>query len=104
MSTIPIHLSSPDASTPASSTDSMNVSGVMDNVVGPISEKYCIYFYILSVLAIIFFAIIFVGIIWTGVTKKMGFSFFFLSLLYSTQFLLIYLQNRLLYNMCIHSI
>jgi hypothetical protein len=81
-----------------------NLSSTMDNLVGPISEKYCVYFYILSILAIFFFAIIFVGIIWTGVTKKMGFSFFFLSLLYSMQFLLIYLQNRLLYNMCIHSI
>ncbi len=80
------------------------LSSAMDNLVGPISEKYCLYFYILSVLAIFFFAIIFVGIIWTGVTKKMGFSFFFLSLLYSMQFLLVYLQNRLLYNMCIHSV
>jgi hypothetical protein len=34
----------------------------------------------------------------------MGFTFFFLSLVYSMQFLLVYLQNRLLYNMCIHSI
>ena len=82
----------------------MNLSSTMDNLVGPISAEYCLYFYILSVLAIIFFAIIFVGIIWTGVTKKMGFSFFFLALLYSMQFLLIYLQNRLLYNMCIHSV
>ena len=81
-----------------------NVSGAVDNLVGPINSKYCLYFYILSVLAIVFFAIIFVGILWTGVTKKMGFGFFFIALLYSTQFLLVYLQNRLLYNMCIQSI
>jgi hypothetical protein len=101
MSTIPIQLSSPVSTNPAVSSDSYNVA---KDIVGPISEKYCFYFYILSVLAIVFFAIIFVGIIWTGVTKKMGFSFFFLSILYSMQFLLVYLQNRLLYNMCIHSI
>jgi hypothetical protein len=83
---------------------SSNLSGVVNNLVGPISEKYCYYFYVLSLLAIIFFGIIFVGIIYTGVTKKMGFSFFFLSLLYSMQFLLIYLQNRLLFNMCVHSV
>jgi hypothetical protein len=81
-----------------------SLSSNMDKLVGPIGEEYCYYFYILSLLAIIFFAMIFVGIIWTGITKKMGFSFFFLSLLSSSQFLLIYLQNRLLYNMCIHSI
>ena len=104
MSTIPVHLNSPISTKPVSSSDSMNFSNVTNDIVGPISEKYCFYFYILSVLAIVFFAVIFVGIIWTGVTKKMGFSFFFLSLLYSMQFLLVYLQNRLLYNMCIHSV
>jgi len=99
MSTIPVSLQSP-TSTPASS----GFSGALGGIVGPISEKYCLYFYILSVLAIFFFAIIFIGIVYTGITKKMGFSFLFLSLLYSTQFLLVYLQNRLLYNMCVHSI
>ena len=112
MSTIPISLQS-SASPKPSSADSLkqisvnastDISNAVVGIVGPISEKYCIYFYILSILAIVFFAIIFVGIIYTGVTKKMGFTFFFLSLLYSTQFLLIYLQNRLLYNMCIHSV
>ncbi len=83
---------------------SANFSSVMDNLVGPIGSEYCYYFYILSLLAIVFFGIIFIGIIYTGVTKKMGFSFFFLSLLYSMQFLLIYLQNRLLFNMCVHSV
>ena len=104
MSTIPISLQSPVSTKPASVTSPANLSGVVNNLVGPISEKYCIYFYILSVLAIFFFAVIFVGIVYTGITKKLGFTFFFLSLLYSTQFLLVYLQNRLLYNMCIHSV
>jgi hypothetical protein len=101
MSTLPANLPS-TTEKPASAVS--NLSGVVNNLVGPISEKYCFYFYILSVLAILFFAIVFVGIIWTGIKKKMGFSFFFLSILYSMQFLLIYLQNRLLYNMCIHSV
>ncbi len=104
MSTIPIVLQPTADKKSAPSTASNNLSGVVDNLVGPISEKYCYYFYILSILAIVFFAIIFIGIIWTGVTKKLGFGFFFLALLYSMQFLLVYLQNRLLYNMCIHSI
>ncbi len=104
MSTVPVHLNSPISTRPSSSSDSMDLSNLTKDIVGPISEKYCLYFYILSVLAVVFFAVIFVGIIWTGVTKKMGFSFFFLSLLYSTQFLLIYLQNRLLYNMCVNSV
>jgi len=76
----------------------------MNNLVGPISDKYCLYFYILSLLAIFFFAVIIIAIVFIGIKKKMGFSFFFLSILYSMQFLLVYLQNRLLYNMCIHSV
>ena len=102
MSTIPVSLQQKEPVSPVNTSG--DLPNVMNDLVGPISEKYCYYFYILSMLAIVFFAIIFVGIIWTGVTKKMGFSFFFLSILYSMQFLLIYLQNRLLYNMCIHSI
>jgi len=83
---------------------SSSVSSSIDNLVGPIGEQYCVYFYILSFLAILFFVVIFVGIIWTGVTKKLGFSFYFLSILYSSHLLLTYLQNRLLYNMCLHSV
>ena len=105
---LPLSSSSSPATAPApttaSSAASNSIVNAVSSLVGPISEQYCYYFYILSILAIVFFAIIFVVIVYTGVTKKMGFSFFFLSLLYSTQFLLLYLQNRLLYNMCIQSI
>ena len=84
--------------------ESFGIASSVNNLVGPISEKYCIYFYILSILANFFFAIILVGILYTGVTKKMGPVFYGLSILYSCQFLLLYLQNRLLYNMCVHSV
>ena len=94
--------SNQSSSQPPQSTT--GIAGSMNRLVGPISEKYCVYFYILSILAVFFFAIILVGIVYTGITKKMGILFYFLSILYSCQFLLIYLQNRLLYNMCIHSV
>ena len=94
--------SNQSSSQPQKSTT--GIAGSMNGLVGPISEKYCVYFYILSILAVFFFAIILVGIVYTGITKKMGILFYFLSILYSCQFLLIYLQNRLLYNMCIHSV
>ena len=81
-------------------------AGPLDKLVGPISEKYCYYFYILSVLAIVFFVIVFIGIIYNVLRSKQKFNpwHIFLVLVYSLQFLLIYLQNRLLYNMCIHSV
>jgi hypothetical protein len=80
------------------------VASTMNNIVGPIGHEYCVYFYILSVLAIFFFLAMLVAIVYTGISKKMGPSFFVLSILYSSQLLLAYLQNRLLYNMCSKSI
>jgi hypothetical protein len=81
-----------------------NAKTGINNLVGPIGQEYCLYFYLLSVIAIFFFAIVIVGIVYTGISKKLGASFYLLSLAYSSQFLLVYLQNRLLYNMCIKSI
>ena len=104
MSTIPVQLQSPVSTPTSSNTTIGKLSDSMNNLVGPISDKYCIYFYILSVLAIFFFVVIIIAIIFIGIKKKMGVSFFFLSILYSMHFLLAYLQNRLLYNMCIHSV
>lgn len=101
MSTIPIQL---QQTVPPTNSVTGKFSDSMNNLVGPISDKYCLYFYILSLLAIFFFAVIIIAIVFIGIKKKMGFSFFFLSILYSMQFLLVYLQNRLLYNMCIHSV
>lgn len=85
---------------------SNSLTGPIDSLVGPISEKYCYYFYILSVLAILFFVVVFVGIVYTALSSKQKLNpwHVFLLLVYSMQFLLVYLQNRLLYNMCIHSI
>jgi len=102
MSAIPVSLQTPSKE---SSFESGNViSKSLDSVVGPIGQKYCVYFYILSVLAILFFVVVLGTIMWSAVTKKMKVSYVLIAVLYSGQFLLIYLQNRLLYNMCIQSI
>jgi hypothetical protein len=78
--------------------------GVVNDVFGPISSQYCLYFYILSVIGLVFFAMVFIGIVFTGISKKLGFEFYAISILYSFNFLFMYLQNRLLYNMCGNSI
>jgi hypothetical protein len=41
-----------------------------------------------------------IGIVYTGMKKKLGIEFYFLSIIYSFGFLLSYLKNRLLFNMC----
>jgi hypothetical protein len=84
--------------------DPFSLVGSVNKLVGPISEKYCYYFYILAVISVFFFAIVLVGIVYRGITTKQGAFFYFIAILWSCQFLLAYLQNRLLYNMCAHSI
>jgi len=80
------------------------MSNVVSDLFGPISNEYCLYFYILSVIGLFFFVMVFIGILYTGISKKMGVEFYFISILYSFNFLLMYLQNRLLFNMCGNSI
>jgi hypothetical protein len=76
----------------------------MNDVFGPIGSEYCLYFYILSVIAMGFFVILVIGIVIYGVQKKLGVEFYLVSFLYSTNMLFAYLQNRLLYNMCGNSL
>ena len=75
-----------------------------DNLIGPIGNEYCMYFYIFAVVEIVFFFMLLAGIVYTGINKKLGIEFYFLSVIYSFGFLLNYLKNRLLFNMCKASI
>lgn len=72
----------------------------VNDVFGPIGREYCLYFYIFSVVGMILFAMILVGIVFTGISKKLGIEFYLISFLYSLNFFFMYLQNRLLFNMC----
>jgi hypothetical protein len=38
--------------------------------------------------------------VFTGLSKKLGIEFYLISFLYSLNFFFMYLQNRLLFNMC----
>ncbi len=81
-----------------------NIVDKMDEVnttlFGPIAKDYCIYFYILSVVAAVNFILFIIGMVLYGMKKKMDIGFFVIAIIYSGSVLLQYLQNRLLYNMC----
>lgn len=77
-----------------------DISNAMDAAVAPLDKSYCYYFYILAIISIVIFAILIMTTVYVGITKKMKFSFYAIAFIYSSQLLLIYLQNRLLYNMC----
>lgn len=72
----------------------------VNDVFGPIGREYCLYFYIFSIVGMVLFAMILVGIVFTGISKKLGIEFYLISFLYSLNFFFMYLQNRLLFNMC----
>ena len=70
------------------------------NLFGNISSDYCVYFYFLSVIGLVFFVLAIVGTVYIGISRKKGIDFFVPAVIHSLAYLLIYLQNRLLFNMC----
>lgn len=98
----PVHPQNPTQD--STNKTSSQPAGIMDKLVGPISNDYCIYFYVFSVLSAFMFFAFLAGSFYTGYVKKMGVGFYFMSIIYGAQFLLVYLQNRILYNMCKNSI
>lgn len=73
---------------------------VPSNLFGNISSEYCLYFYLLSVIGIVFFVLAIVGSVYIGVSKNKGIDFYLPATIHSLAYFLIYLQNRLLFNMC----
>ena len=88
---------------PTQTTNSPPAKSSGFNIYGPISKKYCLYFYILQVIFIVLFVLALlttIGLLLYGKRYDIIITLIYLSILY----LVMYLQNRLLYNMCIQSI
>ena len=76
------------------------MSGVMDNLFGPLGREYCIWFYFLSVLAFISLILFLIPAIWRGFSTKKDIWYFLGVLAVTLSYGLIYFQNRILYSMC----
>jgi hypothetical protein len=83
----------------------MNIQNIL---LGPLDKKYCIYFGIMSILALIIFIIYIVGSIGLIIYKRKnvfsteGVSLNIITPLFaSILYLMVYYQNRLLYQMCL---
>lgn len=76
------------------------MSSTMDYIYGPISQKYCFYFYILSVIGFILLLVVLLATIYQGFTKKHPMTFYLNMIMLAILYGMFYLQNRLLYNMC----
>ena len=79
------------------------MSSTLDYIYGPISKKYCLYFYILSVIGFVLLIFVLLMTIYSGFTKKHPMSFYLNMIMVALLYGMFYLQNRLLYNMCIGS-
>jgi len=74
--------------------------GDLDYLFGPINKKYCLYFYILSVIGFIYFVAFLISGVMIGVSKKKGPEYYFYLFMGASVFFLFYFQNRLWYTMC----
>ena len=77
------------------------MSSFMDYVYGPLSEKYCTYFYLLSVLGFLLLVFTILSVILMTFSKKRGSDFYGHMFMIALGYGIFYFQNRLLYSMCV---
>ncbi len=80
----------------------MNAKNWTNYIFGPLSEKYCVYFLIMSILA--FVVLVLVGIVevhWLLTHPKWNFRVVFSGLVILLNLFLVYFVNRLFYSKCI---
>lgn len=81
-------------------------SSTLDYLYGPLNQKYCMYFYALSVIGFILLLSVVVYTVYSGLTagKKLPIGFFMSMLMSALIYVFMYFQNRLLYSMCAGSL
>lgn len=77
-------------------------SSTLDYLYGPLSQKYCMYFYALSVLGFLALLSVVIFTVYSALTvgKKLPNGFFMSMLMTALIYGIFYFQNRLLYTMC----
>jgi len=76
----------------------------MQNLFGPLSKQYCLYFYLLSIICFVYFIIIIVMTLFIGITKRKDLDFYFYMFASALAYGIFYFQNRILHTMCVGSI
>ena len=51
-------------------------TNIQQTFFSPLGKQYCMYFYILSVIGLVFVAIVLMSALIIGITKKKGFEFY----------------------------
>ena len=82
----------------------MNSISNVDSLFGPLNKNYCFYFYILSVFGLISLVLLVITTLFVGISNKKSGSFYIQMLSVAIIYGMMYLQNRLLFNMCNNSV
>jgi hypothetical protein len=78
--------------------------GLTDSVAGPLGKEYCNLFYFLTVVAFVMIVLVVVNALYLlFFTKKAPAGFVMNTVSVLVVYGLAYIQNRLLYNMCLTS-
>ncbi len=80
------------------------MSNGIDALFGPLSKTYCYYFFIMSIFALASLVLYVLAAIIMSVKSKTPGKFMFHAVGHSIALGLVYLQSRLLYNMCSNSL
>jgi amino acid transporter len=72
----------------------------MKNLFGPLGKEYCIWFYFLSVLAIVALILFLISAVYKGITTKKDLWYYLGVLAVAFMYFFSYLQSRILYSMC----
>lgn len=72
----------------------------MQNLFGPLSKEYCLYFYILSIIGMISLILVVLSALFIGISKRKGLDFYAQMISVAIAYGFFYFQNRLLYTMC----
>jgi len=76
------------------------MSGIIDNIFGPLPKDYCIWFYFLSILGFLWLFFFAISSIYLGITKRKGSEYWMSTIAIALGYGIFYFQNRLLHSMC----
>ena len=80
------------------------MENTLDTLFGPLSKQYCVYFYVLSIIAFVLMVLSLLAALFIGITKRKGIDFYVQMVIGSLAYLVVYFQNRLLHSMCVGNV
>ena len=76
------------------------MSNLADTLFGPLSRDYCIWFYFLSILGVLWFFFYVISAFYLGIMKKKGGEYWITMIAVALGYGIFYFQNRLLHSVC----